>query len=90
MVRSFLDFLSNVDREVVMQALNTNDLAHQIKTSLTNILSRFNCRDLPTPHNLRPMLIDVAEQLFLFQPFATVTKINCDVSTRHRKFWSSI
>ena len=43
-----------------------------------------------TPHNLRPMLIDLAEQLFLSQPFAAVSKMNCDVYTRHSKFWSSI
>lgn len=90
MVQSFLDFLSNVDREMVMQALNTKYFTPQTKTSLTNILARFNCRDLPTPHNLRHMLFDLAEQLFLSQPFAAVSKMNRDVPTRHSKFWSGM
>ncbi len=61
-----------------------------MKLSLTNILSRFDCRDLPTPQNMRLMLLHLSEQLFLTQPFAAISRMNGDVPTRHNKFWIMI
>ncbi len=90
MIQFFLDYLSNVDREMVVQALNMKEFTCEMKLSLTNILSRFDCMDLPTPQNMRLMLLHLSEQLFLTQPFAAISRMNGDVSTRHNKFWIMI
>ncbi len=56
LVQSFSDFISTVDRTVIVKALQAKELSQELQESLINILSRFGCRDLPAPENLKHII----------------------------------
>ena len=86
-VECLCDFLSIIDRKIISDALKVKEFGQDVKTSLINILSRFGCRDVPTPANIRQILCGIAQHLFKSQPFATICVMNAAIPTKHVQFW---
>ena len=48
-VRSFVGFMSHVERKVLTSALVATEFSNVMKTSFINLLSRFGCREVSSP-----------------------------------------
>lgn len=51
------------------------------------ILSRFQCRDMPTPSKLRGILIQVARFEFEMKPTVAVNAVHAGIPNDHKQFW---
>lgn len=89
-VQSFSDFLSVIDRTLISNALELNEFSQDVKSSIINILSRFGCRDVPTPGNLKRILSSLAQHQFRSQPFAAISIMNTAIPEKHMRFWHGI
>jgi hypothetical protein len=88
LLQSFADFLSNVDREVITDALKAKEFTQNTEMDLINVLARFGSRDMPTPSNLKRILLGLAEHLFRSQPFAAISKMSSGIPASYREFWN--
>ncbi len=89
LVEAFIDSVSYHDSQVLKDALNVNQFTSETVTGLLGILSRFGCRDLPTPNGLRQQLFQMAKFEFVTKPFAAVFSIHHGIPQHHRLFWES-
>ena len=54
------------------------------------ILSRFQCRDVPTPCNLRSLCIQLAKFEFQVKPMTAVIPIHSGIPKQHVQFWECL
>ena len=92
MISSCLPFknaISTAETEIIRQALSvTSDkFTSDLTTRLVGLLSRFQCRDIPTPSQLRSLLIQVARFEFEVKPMTAVNSINSGIPKEHKHFW---
>ena len=52
------------------------------------LLSRFGCRQIPTPNNIQQLIIDVARHEFLVKPLGALYALHSGVPQVHQGFWS--
>lgn len=90
MVKYFLEFLSQVDRKAIAIALRAKEFTQPMKTSTINVLSRFGCREIPTPSNLSHLLYTLAQHQFRSRPFAALSLMNSGVPEKHKAFWQNM
>ena len=90
LVSCFLEFVSQVDRKTIAEALEAKEFSGAMRDGLVNILSRFGCRDMPTPQNLKNQLFSLAQHQFRSQPFAAISMMNSGIPEKHRPFWQSM
>lgn len=68
----FVDTISNHEKDIIKQAIqygaDSSSFTPSLQSNLINILSRFNIREIPTPLNLRQMLINISKYEFLAKP----------------------
>lgn len=67
--------------------MSNGAFSSQLQEILLNILSRFGCRQMPTPSNLRACLIQVAQFEFCSKPAAAVSLMHSGVPSMHANFW---
>ncbi len=89
-IKYFLEFLSHIDRKVITAALQAKKFTHLTNTSVINVLSRFGCREFPTPTNLAHILYTLARHHFMSHPFATLSLMNSGVPENHKPFWQAM
>ena len=93
LVRSFLDYVSDVDRTVLRTAVHTAKVTSEVtfpsdlQEKLLTVLSAFGCRQVPIPANLSQILAGIARFVFLSNPMS-VCIINSGIPSNHRSFWS--
>ena len=86
--RSFLDFLSSVDRQTISNALCLQMYSHELESKLVTIRARLGCRKIPAPHNLRDILLKLAGHEFVSRPYAAVDLMHNGIPPAHQVFWS--
>lgn len=89
LLQSFRDYLSPVERSAIKEAVKVQESSFGISltTRLIAILSRFGCRQVPQPHSLSTILVQVARHEFISRPFAAITLMNSGIPPEHRSFW---
>ena len=89
MVQSFKDYLSSVDRSTVQEALafKGDSYPSELTIQLVNVMSRYGCREIPTPKNFTHLLQGIAKHEFISRPFEAITLINSGIPLEHRPFW---
>ena len=89
-LEAFLDYVSEVDRFTINQALAVtgSTFPDSLKERLIEILSAFNCRQVPTPETLRQTLLQVSKYVFQSKPMLAICEINSGIPEVHKPFWS--
>ena len=89
-MESFIDYISYYEGQVIKEALvETNPaFTDKMQGTLIDILSRFGCRESPTPQNLRRLLKTIARHEFLVKPLAGLYALHSGVPEVHKGFWS--
>ena len=60
-----------------------------IQTRLVNVLSNFECQELPKPHSFKNMIIHIATYHFLRKLSAVLADIHAGVPSIHLPFWKN-
>ena len=86
---AFLDYISATEREVFKDALGVCNgaFSSEVQEKLLSTLSRFGCRQMPSPSNLNTCLIQVAQFEFCSKPEAAVSLMHSGVPLSHADFW---
>lgn len=89
LLEAFLDYISDAERAVFKEALlNKGDrFPCSIQQTLLSILSRFGCRQLPTPMNLMSCIQHIAEYEFITRPAAAIFSVYSGIPISHQEFW---
>lgn len=88
---AFLDYISATERALFKDALGTCTSAFtpDVQEKLLSTLSRFGCRQMPTPSNLKTCLLQVAQFEFCCKPAAAISLMHSGVPVTHTDFWHS-
>ena len=89
LVKSFIDYLSEVDREVLKHALELTKRAKSMfpdvmQEKLLLVLSAFNCRQIPPPDKLAAILADIAMFVFFSKPMLAIINIHSGIPEEHQ------
>lgn len=82
LLESLFDYVSDVDRSVLVSAVQFSrdhprqHFPPQLYNSFLNILSRFQCRKVPEPSEIRQVLVNIARFIFLTNPMSAISAIN--------------
>ena len=86
---AFLDYISAIERDIFKDALSmcSGTFSCEVQEKLLGTLSRFGCRQMPTPSNLKTCLIQVAQFEFCSKPAAAVSLMHLGIPPNHANFW---
>lgn len=87
---AFLDFISAHERAVFKAALTYNQdgkFPSTTQETLLSVLSRFGCRQLLTPTNLKPCIEHFAQYEFVSRPAAAIYSIYSGIPITHQRLW---
>ena len=88
----FVDFVSSYEGTFLKEALQlshtTVSYMESLEGKLIDILSRFGCRHIPTPQNIKQLIYGVARHEFLVKPLGAIYALHSGVPAVHHGFWS--
>ena len=90
LLESFLDYLVHYEMKTVKDALNAisnGQLPPILISKLTALLSRYGCRSLPTPENVKRLRY-VAHHEFMIKAAGATCSMHAGVPEEHKSFWS--
>lgn len=87
---AFLDYLCCVERETIKEAFHCQVFTHEMQSMLLNTLSRYGCRQVPTPSNLPQLLQQIAKYELCIKPTAAVAAIHAGIPSIHSAFWNNL
>lgn len=88
MLDALMDYLSANEREKLMSALRIKvKFPTEVKSDLVSILSRFGCREMPTPSNL---IVQLAKFEFCSKPIGVTALVFSGIPEDHKRFWKEL
>ena len=90
-IDSFIDFVSTYENSIFREALlfsqnNEASFTPQMAESLLNILSAMGCREVPTVHNIRQLVLQVARYELISKPFGSLLSLHRGVPSVYHPF----
>lgn len=91
LIHSFADSLHSVEASLIKGSLAvaSKSFTTGVQSKLISLFSRFGSRQLPTPHNLRQQIVQVAHYEFLIKPMAALSMIHLGIPVNEQPFWKS-
>ena len=95
LVEIFIDSLSNYDAIICQRArkevrMDYSSFSEKVFNDLSQVLSSYSCRELPTPHNLEEILLQVARYQFHMKPAALIATFRSGIPDCHKPFWNNV
>ena len=80
LISSFIDSLNCYEQSLLKASLESKStFSPDIQTKLVGIISRFVGRQLPTPLNLKEIVVQLARFQFHIRPFSTLMAVNSGI-----------
>ncbi len=95
-IESFFDFLcayaydSSVINDGIVKAQQCLSFTTVLQTQLINVLSRLGCVDVPTPTNIKQLVIKVARHLLSGKCLGQLYTMASGVPIPHVEFWKKL
>ena len=93
-VESFIDYVVCYEGEILKEGFAASmklDSCRQfvapLLAKLTNLLSRFGCRELPKPDNLKRLVIEIARHEFTVKAVGAIFAMHTGIPHQHQPFW---
>ena len=86
-IESFIDYLTTHESSVLRSSIEEKSFSCQTQTQLINILSRLGCTEVPSPSNIKQLVLRVARHLFLGKPLGALYALNSGVPIPYHSFW---
>ena len=90
LVAAFIDCISTLEQQLVRNALKCTYFEEKARADLISLFSRFGCCEIPTPMNLRKIIIESAKYEFLHKPAAASVMIHFGIPDDHKGFWKNL
>lgn len=95
LTETFVDSLSQHDSSASKCAFQEvkNDserFKSSTQSTIFSVLSRYGCRELPTPANIYRLVNQVAKYQFLMMPACAYTQMKSGIPSAHQTFWNSM
>lgn len=95
LVDMLLDSFSQYDFNMFNQAKiesksGSTSFSDKIRTYLTNMISFYGCRQLPSPSNFAKILVEIAKCKFYLKPAAAIQSLCSGIPEAHRSFWEKM
>lgn len=87
---ALMDFISANERDKLRSALRLKVFTVEVRSAIIAILSRFDCRDMPTPSNLADLIVKVAKYEFCCKPLGVIAMIHSGIPQEHKAFWTEL
>lgn len=89
-MESFIDYISDYDRSIIRKAFTVEETLFpaSIQSSLINVLSVYGCNEMPTPVNIRRLILEVARYVLINRPLGIVFTLHSGIPTMYHKFFS--
>ena len=87
---SFINFLCYHDASVLKEAflqLGQKKFSQKVESGVLSLLSGFDCRQVPSPSNLKYIIANIARNEFLVKPLGAICAMNKGIPVEHRSFW---
>ena len=87
---SLMEFLSEHDGTILREALHYEgapDFPNDLKSKVINIVSKFECSEIPAPSNLKVILLHVAKFQFLVKPLGLLYAMRSGLPIVYHGFW---
>lgn len=69
------------------KSVTVGSFSHDLCEDLLSLLSRLGCREVPSPQNLRRLVVEVAKHEFIAKPLRVLYVMNSGVPAPHMDFW---
>ena len=86
---SFIDYLTAHESSILCDTIDQNVFSCQTQTQLINTLSRLGCTEVPSPANIKQLVLRVAKHLFLGKPLGALYALNSGVPIPYHSFWQN-
>ena len=82
---ALMDYISASERDKLKSALRCKGTSFSVemRSALVSTLSRFDCRDMPTPSNLADLIVKVARHEFNCKPIGVIAMIHSSILEEH-------
>ena len=87
LLASFLEYIDASEAEAVQVCLNSRIATQEFDNVVVPMLSRFNCRQVPSVEKLKDALLKVASYTLLSQPFYASCEIRRGMLAAHPQLW---
>lgn len=87
LLESFVDFVGAHESLILREALITRRFSPMLQSQLIDLLSRLDCTEIPTPANVKQIVVSIAKHQLLNKPLGMLFTFNSGVSQLHRDFW---
>ena len=90
-VESFIDYLVTYDGEVLKEAFIACNAKQpfnsELQGKLVSLMSRFGCREVPKPENLRRLVLEIGRHEFTVKAVGAIYSMNSGLPHLHQRFW---
>ena len=86
-IESFIDYLTTHESSILRSAIEQKSFSRQTQSQLINILSRLGCTEVPSPSNIKQLVLRVARHQFLGKPLGALYALNSGVPIPYHSFW---
>lgn len=89
---ALMDYVSENERQKLVSArhFRGKTFSAEMLSDLLSVLSKFGCREMPTPANLTTVLFQIAQFEFCAKPAAALSLIFSGVPDAHKTFWRAL
>ena len=89
-IESFINSLSVHEAGIFKEAfaICEKQFPPALHCDVLGVLSRYGCRDVPNPSNLKKIIIDVSNFEFIMKPALATSLMNRGIPEKHCQFWS--
>ena len=89
-VESFIDYLVTYDGEVLKEAFIACNAKQpfnsELQGKLVSLMSRFGCREVPKPENLRRLVLEIGRHEFTVKAVGAIYSMNSGLPHLHQRF----
>ena len=94
-IEAFVDSLSSHESAIFREAFveikaGEATFSPMVQSALVSTMSRYSCRKVPKPKNVKTMILQASSYTFIIQPTAALTAIHSGVPQQHLSFWRGL
>ena len=93
-IDAFTDFVSIYENSIFREALLASKSAEgsftpHLAESLLNTLSSMGCREMPTPGNIKQLILQVARYELIRKPLGALLSLHCGIPSQYHAFFGT-
>ena len=91
LLSTFIDSLNSHEQDLLKAGLKVKEKAfsQDLQAKLVAIVSRFGGRDIPTPLNLKELVVQIAKYQFQTKPAPAIMSVHTGIPGFEHSFWES-